>query len=219
MMDRPPWLQHRFVAGLGFRTCWTYRAIGGRERWLPGSDGAPPADGPSAGDGGWVCAQQAAALLLGAVPRSIRSRKREMDDQALAHLLEAWIPNAMLHVSARSAVSSDSSRDAAVMALSQRHADGDLVLLRYALAGRPARWCLVSGVEMAVDLADKQQPGSADRVTALLLLDTAVPAVWGCGYNARLEAAPHGLVRRTLDGGLAQMQIVSWLAIRLASPL
>lgn len=215
MMDRPPWLQHRFVAGLGFRTRWTFRAIGGRERWLPGGDGAPPAAGPSAGDGGWACAQQVAALLLGAVPRSTRARTHEMDEQALARLLKAWMPNAMLHASAQPAPSNDGAHAAALVALSQRLVAGDLVLLRYALAGRAPRWCLVSGVEVAEACADTEQRCSAGRVMAWLLLDTALPAVWGCGYNARLEATPQGLVRRTLDGGLAQMQIVSWLAIRL----
>ena len=138
-----------------------------------------------------------------------------MDEQALARLLKAWVPDAALYVGAQAPPANDDSHAAALVALSQRHAAGDLVLLRYTVAGRSARWCLVSGLEVAAASADTEQPGSADRVMALLLLETAVPAVWGCGYNARLEATPLGLVRRTLDGGLAQKQIVSWLAIRL----
>lgn len=199
MTTPPRALQHRFVAGLGFRTRWTYQASGGRERWLPAGDGR------SSCDGGWIVAQQAAALCTGALPRAARARKPSLDEQDVASLLQKWIPNAVLHTSAVSPTSSATEQALIVNAMSARITAGHLVLLRHVIGESSPRWCLASGAEISVS--------AADGVSALLLLDSALPPVWSCGYNARLEAVADRLVRRTLDGGLAQLRIVSWLAV------
>lgn len=192
-------LQHCFVAGLGFRTRWTYEASDGRERWLPAGDGR------SSGDGGWIAAQQVTALCTGAIPRSARVRKTSLDENALADVLQKWIPNAVLQTSAVSPTSSATEQALIVQAMSARITAGHLVLLRHVIGERSSRWCLASGAETSMS--------AADGVSALLLLDSALPPVWSCGYNARLEAVADRLVRRTLDGGLAQCRIVSWLAV------
>lgn len=199
MTTPPRALQHRFVAGLGFRTRWTYQASDGRERWLPAGDGR------SWVDGGWIAAQQVAALCTGAMPRSARARKTSLDERDLAGLLQKWLPNAVLHAGAASPTSSATEQALILHAMSARITAGSLVLLRCAIGESSARWWLVSGAETSVS--------AADGVRALLLLDSALPAVWGCGYNARLEVNAERLVRRTLDGGLTQLRIVSWLAV------
>lgn len=209
MSPRAGSLQHRFVAGLGFRTRWTYRASRGGERWLPADD-RPLADSET-DDGGCMAARQATALLLGSAPRSPSKRTRNLDERAIANLLLRWMPNAVLAPGIRRALSDAEPGVNVLDAVAEQVAVGDLVLLRHAVGERPARWCLVSGVEWSTGASDGC---TWDRVSALLLLDSDVPAVWGCGYNARLEDLCGRIQRRTLDGGLAELHIVSWLAVR-----
>lgn len=210
-MTPPSWsLQHRFVAGLGFRTRWTYRACNGHERWLP------TVDDRCVEDGGWIAARQAVALRVGAIPRSVGRRRRNLDEQALTGLLKDWMPNAQLHGGALTPSPTAIEQALILDALFARIAASDLVLLRYAVGEGSPHWCLVSGTETTVCPSNEGPPVSAtDRLLALLLIDPGLPAVWSCGYNARLEATAESLVRRTLDGGLAQLRIVSWLAVRL----
>lgn len=212
MSSRAGSLQHRFIAGLGFRTRWTYRASSGGERRLPADH--RPADS-EANDGGWLAARQATALLLGLVPRTRSRRERNLDGQAIASLLQRWIPSVVVAPVAPRTPSDAEPGGNVLAAVAEHVAAGNLVLLRYAVGERPARWCLVSGVEWDTGAPDDSADGDTrDRVSALLLLDSDVPAVWGCGYNARLEAVSERLQRRTLDGGLAELHIVSWLAVR-----
>lgn len=212
MSSRAGSLQHRFVAGLGFRTRWTYRASSGGERRLPADHWATDSE---ADDGGWLAARQATALLLGSVPRTPSRRTRNLDEQAIASALQRWIPSVVAIPGAQRTPSDAEPGGNVLAAVAEQVAAGDLVLLRYAVGKRSARWCLVSGVEWGIVASDDSADGDTrNRMSALLLLDSDAPAVWGCGYNARLEAVSGHLQRRTLDGGLAELHFVSWLAVR-----
>lgn len=144
-------------------------------------------------------------MCTGAIPRSVRVRKTSLDENALADVLQKWIPNAVLNAGTASLTSSATEQALILNAMSATITAGHLVLLRHVIGGSSPRWCLASGAETSMS--------AADGVSALLLLDSALPPVWSCGYNARLEAVADRLVRRTLDGGMAQWRIVSWMAV------
>lgn len=218
-MNMPGWsLQHRFIAGLGFRTRWTYRASTGRERWLP-TGPELPAVVAERDDGGWIAAQQITALLRGSHPRLPAQRASHWDAQALVDLLQKCLPGNAVESGAFGTASDEPSGDTVFALVAEHLAARELVLLRYAVDQRSPRWSLVSGVELAtwashLGVVKRKK----DRVTALLLLDSQASAAWGCGYSVRLEAAPGRVLRRTLDGGLAEVQLMSWLAVRYEEP-
>lgn len=207
-------LQHRFIAGLGFRTRWTYRASNGRERWLPVGRQLPAAVA-GRDDGGWIAAQQVTALLLGSTPPQPAKRAWHLDEQALVDLLRTWMPSKTVESGAFRTASDEPSGDAVFALVAERLAAGELVLLRYAVGQNSPRWSLVSGVELATWASHRGVVRrKKDRVLDLLLLDSQAAPVWGCGYGARLEAVPGRILRRTLDGELAEVQVMSWLAVR-----
>lgn len=215
----PAWsMQHRFIAGLGFRTRWTYRAFHGRERWLPVGHELPAAVA-ARDDGGWIAAQQVAALLLGSTPPQPQKRAWHLDEQALVDLLRTWMPSTTVESGAFRTASDEASGDVVFALVAERLAAGELVLLRHAVGQRSPRWSLVSGVELATWASHHGVVGrKKDRVSALLLLDSQAAPVWGCGYSVRLEAVPGRILRRTLDGGLAQVHVMSWLCIGTSAP-
>lgn len=72
-----------------------------------------------------------------------------------------------------------------------------------------ARWVRVIGVECQASTRHRRK-----AVRALLLWDPALPEVWACGYNARLNRVDaSACVYRSLDGGCWSAQCLQALTL------
>ncbi|WP_158291842.1 hypothetical protein, partial [Lampropedia puyangensis] len=94
-----------------------------------------------------------------------------------------------------------------------------VILVQLALPKNGKRWMLVTGVEC------EHSAFGAAKLRSLLVLDQQMPALWGCGHNARVSLPSKSqsdstalqnklCIYRTLDGGYLACTVQRMVVIR-----
>lgn len=201
-------LEHRFVRGLRMRTRWEFRTAAGLYAALPTADSLDIAPA----DGGLLAARQVAALLggrrppVGALDLPI-SLPVSLSGDELRRLVASLLPVGSMSQQVEQPGRAGISHVHRMAGMAELVRNNGLELLRYSAGAQAQHWCLVCGVEV----------DARGHPSALLLIDSALPDTWACGYNARLEPtrSPGLWVRRSLDGGTTGIKAHEWLAVRL----